>query len=373
LLSWRTGLAALLVGLLVSSAFGAYATGVAGLLEAPADWLLAWSGTGGWQLSSAVLIPILYEPLLIAFGAFGVAKSLRSASWIERNASLWALGASFAYLVYPGRQPQHLIWLVIPLAILAAIQIEIIADRIIQKQVPLSSLLLALVLITVLSFAYLQLESSAAGFGLASLDREAQLAFAISALAFSALLIVLFGVGWSWPETLLALAVTLLVSLGGLSVNAAWKLNFNPAEPRANELWRRQVSTAHLPLLEDTLADLARWYVGRDDRLPVEVKGPISAPLVWALRDHQPAIDAETLASPPVVIAPETASVELPTDYLGQAFAIGESWGWQGVFPPEPLRWLLDRQAPVHEERWILFVRTDVAELGGQTEINGSE
>lgn len=373
LLSWKVALVGLLVGLLLSSAFGTRLEGVAQLLQAPAVWLLGWTGSADWPFFSALLVPLLYEPLLLVFGGYGIFRSLRSGDPIERKAALWSIGALLAYLVYPGRQPEHLIWAVIPLAVLAANQLEGIMDQLVQLSSPLSSLLLALVLITVLSFAYLQLESSVAGFGLASLDRGAQLAFALSALAFSGLLILLFGIGWSWSETLIALAIALFVSLGALSINAAWSLNFKPGEPRATELWRKQVSTAHLQLLEDTLADIAKWYVGRADRLPVQVQGKISAPLAWALREQRAASSDQTLESPPVVLSAETSSVELPAEYLGQAFAISETWGWQGILPPEPLRWWLDRQSPVHEARWILFVRTDVAELGGQTEISGTE
>jgi hypothetical protein len=225
----------------------------------------------------------------------------------------------------------------------------------------------------VLSFAYLQLESSVAGFGLASLDREAQLAFAITAVAFSVLLIFLFGVGWSWRETLLAVAIAFVIALAVFSVNASWVLNFQAEGQEARGLWRRQVSTAHLPLLQDTLADLSEWEVGRAGGMEIEVQGRAPAELAWALRDHKLASDLTSGQAPPVILAPESTQPELPAEYMGQAFALFESWGWQGILPPNILGWLLDRSAPVQYERWILFVRSDVAQLGQLPLPQGSE
>ncbi len=363
-LQWQTGISALVAAVLLSTGFGVHVEGLAGMLQAPGHWLLGWAGAGGWPLLTALAIPFVYEPLLIVIGAFGVFRALSKGAWLERSTALWACGGLLAYLLYPSRQPGDLLWAVIPLALLAAIQVEWIADQLLDLASPISSIMLALVLLTVLSFAYLMLESSVAGFGLASLDKQGQLAFAVTALAFALMLILLFGIGWSWRETLLALAISAVLCFGMLSFASAWSLNFTEAVTEGRELWRRRVTTLHMPLLENTLADIAKWEVGRADGLDLEVQGQAPASLAWALRPHQPAEVGGAGVAPPVILAPETASPRLPADYLGQAFAISENWGWQRGLPPNLLSWLLDRQAPVEVERWILYVRTDVAELG---------
>jgi hypothetical protein len=363
-LRWETGLSAAVTTTLLATAFGTHITGLAGVFEAPGRWLLGWTSSQDWSPLTALALPFFYEPLLIAIGGFGMVRALRSGEPFERQVAWWALGSFLAYLVYPGRTPSDFVWVSLPLALLAAKEIIRFIDGMINLPTPLSSLLLGLVLLIVFSFSYLQLEASAAGFGLASLDREAQLAFSVTAMVFAGLLILLFGLGWSWPETLLALALALVVSLAGLSIASAWRLNFGSDVPAGRELWRQQVTTEHLPLLEETLAEISKWSVGREAGLEVQVQGQASPALAWGLREHQKAVDPLGDSPPPVILAPEQASPELPADYLGQAFALSKTWGWQAALPPRLLGWWLDRQAPVQAERWILYVRTDVAELG---------
>ncbi|MCK4693300.1 MAG: hypothetical protein KAT23_06695, partial [Anaerolineales bacterium] len=54
----------------------------------------------------------------------------------------------------------------------------------------------------------------------------------------------------------------------------------------------------------------------------------------------------------------------LSAEYTGQGLKIGERWGWDGVLPPDILTWWVLRQASTQPERWILFVRLDIASLG---------
>jgi hypothetical protein len=223
--------------------------------------------------------------------------------------------------------------------------------------------LLAAVLTTVLVFAFFQWRASNAGFGLASLERQAQLGFAISAVGFCVALVLLFGFGWSWRETGVAASIVSALGLAAITVSAGWGLTFGQVDRRV-ELWRRETSTANLGLLEDNLDAFGDALVGRQGGLQIATEGPVPANLAWVLRAQRPApvgVDAEP---PPVVIAPASAEQPgLPADYLGQKFGIGQTWDWVGSLPPDFDLWLANRRAPTRMDSWVLYVRTDAAGL----------
>ena len=372
LFNYEVLISAAVISVLLSTAFGTQPRALTGFLAAPGRWLLGWGNPSGWSLISGFFVLLVYEPLLLILGGVGVVGALRRGPALERLAALWALGALTVYLLYPARNPLDILWLVVPLSLLTASQVIRTVEAIQKLEMPLSSLMLALVLLVIFSYAFLQLEASLAGFGLASLDREAQLVFALSALGFALLLVLLFGVGWSWRETLLALAASATVVLAMLSVSSSWRLNYTRQAVETSELWRREVTTLQLPLLEETLSEIAKTVVGRTGGMPIEVIGDPTASLAWGLREHKPASqalmgeDAPAVEAPPVIIARETVQPSLPADYLGQAYAIKGHWGWPAGVPTNPLQWLMDRQGPLELERWILYVRTDVAAFGTQ-------
>ncbi len=59
----------------------------------------------------------------------------------------------------------------------------------------------------------------------------------------------------------------------------------------------------------------------------------------------------------------------LQADYVGQELAIGERWAWSGVLPPNPMVWLVRREAAAEIDQWLLLVRVDVATFGTLTEL----
>ena len=89
--------------------------------------------------------------------------------------------------------------------------------------------------------------------------------------------------------------------------------------------------------------------------------------LAWALRGYNRAGgEFNSLADPPpAVLALESNSaINLLTDYMGQGMALKDRRGWDGSLPPNLLQWLVLRSAPTELERWILWVRMDIATLG---------
>jgi len=341
---------------------GLYLEGLAAVIGGPGAWLQGWLRPDGLALLPALLLLPAYEPLLLVGGLLGWLAARGSEARVVRLAGWWALGALMAFLLYPARQPLDLIWLALPLALLTGYLIVGWLEALLGAASPLTILLLGGFLLTVSTFAYFQLEAATAGFGLATMDRQILLGYGLAALGFSVVLVFLFGLGWSWRETLLAVELAAIVSLLGLNVSAAAGLELEQANV---ELWRPRRSTANLRLLESSITATANAYQGASIGLPVEVRGDASPEIAWALRHQRLAASSAEAARPPVVLAPESSQPPaLPADYLGQGFATVEGWAVAGQLPDDLVTWWLDRRGASLQVRWIMYVRMDVATLG---------
>jgi hypothetical protein len=356
---WFTALAT--VGALILLA-GVNREGVAAMIAAPGAWLEGWVLRGGLPLLPSLLLLPAYEPFLLLGGGAGWVVTRHAEDRLHRAAGWWALGALVAFLLYPARQPIDLVWVSIPLALLASRLVLHWIHGLIDSPSPLTVLLLAGFLMTVATFAYFQLEAATAGFGLATLDRQIQLGYALAAIGFSVVLVFLFGLGWSWRETTLAVGLAAMVCLLGLNFSASARLELEPGNV---ELWRPRHATPNLGLLEETVVSFANAYQGAAVGLPVEVRGVVPAEIAWVLRHQRPASASAEAERPPVVLAAESgAPPALPADYLGQGFATLEGWAFAGQLPDDLVGWWLDRRGTSLTSSWILYVRMDVATLG---------
>lgn len=343
------------------SAFGTDWQMLAGAVSGPGIWLSGWAG-GGYRLATAIAMLPLYEPLILVAGAAGMYFALRT-SGNDRPAAFWALGALMAYLLYPGRSPDDLIWVVLPLVVLAARSGLRLLEAWGELEPAYPALLLTLVIMVVFIFAFFRWQAANAGFGLGPQDQTAQIGFAVSAIGFAVALVLLFGLGWSWSETILAGTVAVALALLAMTASAGYGLTLGRSDRRV-DLWEPQVSASGLPLLEQTVQAVANAHVGRAGGLAIGATERLPANLAWSLRQQQPALIGAEVDPPPVILAPASADEPaLPADYLGQAFGITRDWDWVGVLPPSFNYWLSGRRAPTRLQSWVLYVRTDVAGL----------
>lgn len=116
-----------------------------------------------------------------------------------------------------------------------------------------------------------------------------------------------------------------------------------------------------------TLETISQSHTGRMDMLGVKIYGETTPSLAWALRSFPDAgsVGEHAVDPAPAFVAREGEVMPaLRAEYTGQVLKIGERWGWDGVLPADILTWWVLRQASTRPERWILFVRLDIASLG---------
>lgn len=360
-----SGLAGLSLGLVLGGtgmlffprAIGALATGMT-------DWLGAFF-SGLPPVGETILLLTAYEPIALVFGVAGIILAVRSVPDVEDRFLLtFAAVAAVWALLRPAAFPEETIWILLPLLLFAARALRRVleaSDSEFRPQIIPVQMIIVLILML---FAVFSLAQYAA---LGGLWRPA-----LALLAFVASLIAgpLFIEKWAsaWRESLVGFAfawfILLLIVQAGAGINLA-----QSRRASANELWWPQIVPLDLIRLRKTMEDLSNRQTGVADELPVVMQGTQESALGWALLGYGAAeFSANTGrvdVAPAVVIAPLTGPEEqpalpqMPADYRGQVFAVGETRAWD-VFPPDLISWWFYREGPVTREKIILWVRTDL-------------
>lgn len=355
---------AVLTLVLLSTRFGFQPAAFADAIASPGLWLSGWVQGSGFSLASSFWMLIVYEPLLLVGGVIGAVAAFRSPLPERSGLVYWSIGALLAFLFYPGRSPEQLIWVILPASFLFGFGLEAFLDgyqRIRAWQAPAALVGLLLVLG---AFTYALLQQVGSGVGVLQLTGSEQAVFGVAALAFIGALIALFGMGWSWHDTSVALTAFAGISLALLTLSAGFELTHDP-EASPDGIWRRRAASVNVRLLSETLEALSSAHIGRTEGMQIVVMGQADPSLAWEIREYEPWANAADQSGPPppVILAPDGRDPQLPADYLGQAFAVYERSAWSGSLPPSPLAWWLDQRAPTDHQSWVLYVRTDVAGL----------
>jgi hypothetical protein len=355
--------------LLVASGVGFYWNGLAGLGESLTEWLQGWTEPGLHSAIAYVVMLVSYEPLFVVVGLVGAVLAWWRKDSLGQAVSLWVLGSLLSSLIYPARGAADLIFVVLPLALLVSYTVSILIERVARRGVGLELVGLASVLLVLTSSAWISLVGYANGYILEYTPTDPGLILLVfSALIIMAVsLLLFFGLGWSWDVVADALGIAASLVLAAITLSAAWRLNFGALTTGAKELWRPEVTTNGMRLLTDSLDNASLAYAGRTDEIAVEVQSEVNPALAWALRGYNRAggeINLLVDPSPAVLALESNSATSLLSDYMGQGMALKEERGWDGSLPPNLLRWLVLRSAPTEFERWILWVRMDIATLG---------
>ncbi len=347
--------------LALATQFGTQLGGLATAIQMPGQWLATWVGSSQLSLAPAVVMLGVYEPFVTLFGLAGVALARPSGDRIWTAAAVWS-GASLAlFWLRPGRSAEDLVWVVLPLSVLACLAISRLLDILTDGLEDRSVYLMALALAVLGGFGYLQLTTLANNPDLSGSPQVIQLGFVFTALGFAVALFVLYGVIWSWGEAIHASGAAFGLITFLLAFSAGWRLTLGPEAAGGTELWRPQASSPDLSLLETTLHGVAAQTSGEVNDLAIRLDVTPPPSLAWVLRSFTPAEARVGDPTPPkAILLPKTDTApSLPGPYLGQSFAVENVWAWDGPLPPDGLKWWLLRKAPSQALDWVLYVQAD--------------
>lgn len=350
-----------LPGLLVGGLATFFFTEVQGLSAwtgSISDFISSWGNLTLFKAPSVLINLGVSNPLILIFGCLGFIQAWREGQKLVKTASIWFVVFLTLLLVYPGRQPVDLIWLVLPLWLAAAREL-VRLYQLARGSWPIYSLAgLISVLMTLnwLTFTGMVFQVDT--------DRALLLQWGLIAasLALALLALTIAASEWGWPSAKkgLVLGAGCMLFLYTMS-GAAQGAYLKAGDPRS--LWTAGTGAGQMDLLLDTIAEVSITQTGT----PNSIAGAVlhgNDSLRWVLRDLPKfefisAIHPESF--PPILITFEEDQFQVPEDtYRGQDFVIRSKSDWPGFIPPDWVSWLAFRKGPIQNEDIILWIRGDI-------------
>lgn len=373
---WRDALlTAGAVVLLAATVFFVYPRGLAQVGELLGSGLEGvFRRPVGYPFAFPLLTTLLYDPLLWVLGAIGMTYALRENRSDRRFLVGWVAAGLLAAVIYVGAGPDHALWLVIPLAILAADAVTRLLEPVIDAYwdvpewaVPVLAVgCAALLAISAVNFLWVARSlTTATEMVQPQVDPLRALLAGMSLL----LLVILFFLGgslWGARAALNGLLLGVTLSLSVFGASSAWRVAVDQVDdPR--ELWHVSPVSSHLGLLRDTVIDASLRDTGTPNRLAFIAQVPDDGALAWQLRDYAdleyvPSIGRLTTA--PIIIAPASFQPELlGARYVGQDFVVTRTWDLSHLRWADLPIWLMFREAqyPAQvETRVVVWLRDDI-------------
>jgi hypothetical protein len=329
----------------------------------PAFVVSFWEFLRGWVISSgvfsrhlAVALPA-YELLPLALGIAGAVRGVLKKDTTSLYLGVWALVAVVLALIYPGRQTADLVWGLLPLWGLAAMELSRHFDF--QGRNLWQVAATTLVVTVFLVFGWLNVAS------LTNMDLSSPLTHTrewllVAVVFLITLSLLLAGTGWSAAVARLggvwAGVICLTLFSIGLSTGTS-----GMRQPLTAELWLPNPRAGRVDILLKVANQISELNRGDAAQLPLTILSLKSPSLHWLFRDWK-VTDVDELApetTPEMIITPP-GNVTLSADYRGEPLVLTETVDWDKASPAEWLTWLVYRQMPVFRDDVDLWVRTDL-------------
>jgi hypothetical protein len=357
-----------LVGIAAAaSGLGLVPSGISVLFSGWQSWLVGWLRPGLLSVGAALLLFLVYEPLVSLAGLAEGVRSTRRQDPVGRWLAIWAVVALLLFAARFGRASDDILWPLLPLTLAAARFVGREGEKLEALAFPAIAGALTAVLLLLGAFIGIQLSAYASGLGPAVdiAQPGLRLAIAAGALAVAVVVTVLVGFGWDWRAARAGGFAAALLVLLAATISSSWSLNVSGDPDLEVEIWRPSQTATGLQRARDTLQRLAFFETGTRS-MAMEASTSLPPNVAWALRGFSEYVPEEVGPgrAPPAVLLPESQPLpRLPAEYLGQSIAVEHAWGWEGAWPPQLLTWWLRRSGPIQSTHWILYVRQDVATL----------
>ena len=325
----------------------------------------------GWIASSAMtpgrifFTLLVYEPLGVFLAILSLIRGYRTGSRRIIRLSLW-LGVSLLLAIFY-RQPAELIWVIIPLLTVAALELSRTLNVFPSERLEVGVVTTALLIL----LTYIWFDIAAIGLDpfnqfvtnlpvIGSIQNP-RYAILYGALAILILCIAFVAFGWSGRIAWLGGTWSFVIFLTVYSLGAAWGAS-GLRYPLGVELWSTDREPAQADLILASVRDVSEFSLGDDHSQPVTIMGIDSPALEWLLRDHDVKLTStlDTQLAPPVIITPIMDDLRLPSAYRGQDFIWRQRVQYESMPMPEWWRWLVNRQLPRENETIILWARNDL-------------
>jgi hypothetical protein len=343
--------------LIAGSLFFLSPKGLPALAASFGNFLFGWWDRSDVQFWRPLLAIPAYEVFPFVFAITAVIRGIIKHEVDTLRLGIWALAALILGVVYPGKQIGDLAWALLPLWILAAIELARHFDfKDINRWEVAGTVT---VVMAFLIFGWLNL-ASITNMDLSSELVRTRLWLLAAVVLLIALTLLLVGTGWSvsvarlggvWGVSIVFVLFTIAMSTGAAGLR----------QPLTVELWQPETRVGRVDILLEVANQISDLNRGYSDQLPLTILNTNSPALDWLFRDwqvkHVSALAAD--ATPEVLITP-AGNLSLAAKYRGEALTLHETVDWKKASRLDWLKWFIYRQMPLTNEKVILWVRSDL-------------
>ena len=345
--------------LLVGTGFFMVPAGLSGIL---AGLISFFEGFKETYLKPYILLPLTlftYTAPTLILGIWGGLRGLVLRNKLDRFLSLWVITGLIFIMVYPGSLPADLIWVTLPLWILA-VRLFVTYLRF-PDMSRFVFILTVIVVIVISAFMILTLRSMISSAGQA----DQQINYLIAVIGGGVLLlafILLVSFGWTrtvaLPGFLIGLTIVICAGLISVSVKSS---GLNPE--RTYEWWYPDQSHTSPEWLSVSIDRIIDWNASGGTPVDIAVVDYDLPSIRWILRDYDPVHFVPYL--PPqsqvgLLITDVAYVPEITESYRGQDLVWSQKALWETLTPFQYLKWLVTRQIATTQNQIILWVRTDL-------------
>lgn len=361
--------ALILTVLLGGTLFFLSPNGLSAWLSSLPAYLRGWTSAAIMTPGRMLLALVAYEPLGILLAVFSLIRGYRMKSRRIVRLSVWLAVALLLAVFY--RQASELVWVIIPLLTLGALELSrafhIFEDERVEVGLVVVGLMILLVYMWFgVSKIGLDPHGQLSSTVVPLFGRNLELAGAPYVVMLSVLIIIILSVAfvayaWSARTAWLGTIWAAVIFLGVYTLASAWGASRLRAD-NGVELWTADQPPMQVELLLSTVDDVSEFSLGHTQSQPVTVMGIDSPALEWVLRDRPVEVvsSLDPQIAPPLVVTPLMDDLGLPSAYRGQDFTWRQTPQWRTITNPDWVRWLVFRQLPKENESIILWARNDL-------------
>lgn len=375
---------AVLVVLVVSTGLMLYPAGLSIVGEAVGGAIRAVAQPHGIS-GYATLIGLFYEPFVWLLAVIGLLVRRERLTVVDVFLAMWVVLAVVVSLFFGDSQPDHALWLLIPLAGLASHALawamssgsRLLGELDVPGWARWVTGICAVGILAVFAQAFQSLarslvETPEGGLTLFAPQPQSVVLLLVS-IMFLVIGFFLFASLWggrtSWQGIVLGLALFGLVT----SLGRGWQVTaFDAANPV--EFWHTEATNQQSALLRETLRDVSDRIARGTPLMPISVIAPQDGVVAWLLRDYEAAKyiqNADDAIGAQVILAPTAVESEaLDAGYLGQSFTISHSWDASAMTAVDFPGWWTQRRVRIpwtSADEVVLWLRADVYQGVEQT------
>ncbi len=266
-------ISAILTLLVISTLFLLAPQGLGAWLASLPQFLAGWIGASAVPVGRLLLLLGMCQLLGILFAVYALVRG-----WLNGNGqsiflSLWMLVALLLAIFYTTRQAADLVWMLIPLWTLAALELDRHFE--LDSQDRLEALGVMIFTVLLLAFAWMDLNALSLT-PIPSEQATIRLFLFAGALLLLVLSVLLVGFGWSASIARVGTVWGVVIVLGLYTLGAAWGAtglrNANAIQP-----WSSSPGILQADLLSQTADEISEWSTGHADTLAVTIYGVDSA------------------------------------------------------------------------------------------------